>query len=194
MLQAVLLMIKPSHENQMVHVSTSRPQRRIRARRHGNTRLVFVLAGLIGRVPSATSGERQSASRLRHSEMWQTWISQAALCLTQTVSACGKAARRERGGKVILWRDQSVEQGGTRRPPHPPVQAPHVYHVPIFNNTPQRGRVMSALARRAHASGATLCVFMLGSGVRGPGQVGRRSPRSTLEQLTGPLGHRTWQL
>lgn len=159
MLQAVLLMIKPYHENQMVHVSTSRPRRRIRTRRHGNTRLVFVLAGLIGRVPSATSGERQSASRLRHSEMWQTWISQAALCLTQTVSACGKAARRERGGKVILWRDQWVEHG--RNPPTSTSSRPGATCLSCthFNNTPQRGRVMSALARQTHASGATLCVL-----------------------------------
>lgn len=36
---------------------------------------------------------------------------------------------------MILWRDQREEHGGTRRPPHPPLQAPHVYHVPTFNNT-----------------------------------------------------------
>lgn len=57
-------------------------------------RLVFVLAGQIGREQPATSADRPGGrSRLRHAEMWQTWISQAAPCLTQAVGACGEAAR-----------------------------------------------------------------------------------------------------
>lgn len=65
----------------------------VQARKHVplHQRLVFISAGLIGRVLKDRADEQRAHKR--HSAMWQTWIVQAARSLTQTVSACGKAAR-----------------------------------------------------------------------------------------------------
>lgn len=105
--------------------------------------LVFILAGLIGRVQSAASAERQS--RLAEGPInaiercgKHGLRKQHAVWLRPLARVVRPHVCRERGGKEILRHDQWVEHGRTRWPPHPPVQAPHVYHVPTFNNKPQR--------------------------------------------------------
>lgn len=143
MLQA-LFIIKLYHENQMAHVSTSRPQMRSCAGTEtcapppvsgfhlGGTDRTSAVSSECWKTEPTSRG-----SHKRHWAMWQTWIAQAAVWLRPLARVVRPHVCRERGGKAILWRDQWVEHGGTRWPPYPPVQAPHVYHVPTFNNKPQ---------------------------------------------------------